>query len=197
MNAKRKHRQDLELAKRVAGGDQNAWRQLYDTSSDSLYNLLCYQTGDREAAKDLLQETFVTAMKAVDRYRGEGSLHAWLRSIALRKTLDWRRSLARRARKHLAFVTEAPRATEARSEPCLRSEQDALQTALDTLSPNQRAALLLRELEELSFKEVAATLGCAEGTARVHYHRAGEALRRKLVGSGLGEIADGTEGIRP
>ncbi len=197
MNAKRKHRQDLDLAARAAGGDQSAWREIYDDSSDSLFNFLCYQTGDREAAKDLLQETFVTAMRAVDNYRGEGPLHAWLRSIALRKSLDWRRSLARRARKHLRFAEEAAKETAQASDPSLNSETDILQKALNSLSPKQRAAMLLRELEELSFKEVGEELGCAEATARVHYHRAAEAMRQKLSGSEFGELVDGTEGMRP
>ncbi len=196
MNAKRKHRQDLDLASRAAGGDQSAWREIYDASSDSLFNFLCYQTGDREAAKDLLQETFVTAMKAVENFRGDGSLHGWLRSIALHKTLDWRRSLARRARKHLGFIAEAPSETDLGPEPSFRSEQDALQEAINSISPKQRAAMLLRELEGLSFKELGEELGCAEATARVHYHRAGEVLRKKLEGSEYGELADGTEGMR-
>lgn len=196
MNIKREHRQDLDLAKRAAGGDQGAWKELYEASSDSLFNLLCYQTGDREVAKDLLQDTFVTAMRSIERFRGEGPLHGWLRTIALRKSLDWRRRLARRAKKHLLFLSQAPASTPAAADPSLKSEQDALQSALHALSPNQRAAMLLRELEGLSFKEVGETLGCAEATARVHCHRAGESLRKRLTDTGIMDLAEGTEGMR-
>jgi len=197
VNAKREYRQDLELAKRATGGDQAAWRELYDAGSDSLFNLLCYQVGDREAAMDLLQDTFVTAMRSIGNYRGEGPLQAWLRTIALRKSLDWRRRLARRANKHLRFLSQAPKATPAGADPSLKSEEEAIRSALESLSSNQRAAILLRELEGLSFKEVGETLGCAEATARVHCHRAGEALRKRLAGMGIMDLADGREGLRP
>ncbi|PID80479.1 hypothetical protein CSB20_07315 [bacterium DOLZORAL124_64_63] len=72
---------------------------------------------------------------------------------------------------------------------------DGLQRALDRLSPRQRAALLLRELEDLPFAEIADSLGCSEATARVHHHRACANLRRWLeTGEDL-IFGAGTEGM--
>ena len=55
MTTESEHRQDVTLARRAAGGDESAWRELYDRSCQNLLNLLCFQTGDRDMAKDLLQ----------------------------------------------------------------------------------------------------------------------------------------------
>lgn len=168
------HQNDWELAKRAEAGDQVAWRDLFDTHSDALLNLLCYQIGDREAAKDLLQETFVTALRSMTRYRGEGSLKAWLRKIAIRKALDWRKALSRRARLYLRLENEPCEDSGGGQEPHILAENQALNSALRSLSPRQRAALLLRELEGYSFREVGRAMGCAESTARVHHLRARE-----------------------
>jgi len=186
-------REDLDLARRAAGGDDSAWRHIYDRTCQPLFNFLCYQTGDRDQARDLLQDTYVTALGKLDTYQGSGSLLNWLRAVALRRTLDWRRRVAGRLRKLAAFSREqdppAPRAQEA-----LPGLGDGLQDALDRLSPRQRAALLLRELEDLPFAEIADTLGCGEATARVHHHRACRNLRTWLQGGDDLVFAAGTEG---
>ncbi|MCP4291512.1 MAG: RNA polymerase sigma factor, partial [bacterium] len=96
MNAEKQYHeqqleQDLALARAAASGDQSAWREIYDNTCQSLFNFLCYQTGNREAARDLLQETYLTALEKLDSYQGAGTLLGWLRTVALRKCLDWRR----------------------------------------------------------------------------------------------------------
>jgi RNA polymerase sigma factor (sigma-70 family) len=180
------HRRDLDLAQRAARGDEKAWRQLYDETCGPLFNILCFQVGDRDVAKDLLQETYLVAFRKLARYRGDGPLLAWLRTVALRRSLDWKRAVWRRLKglRLLAAETEAApggafnpeRTTEARLDVRTR----AFRKALRQLSRNQRAALLLHELEGLSFTEIAATLGCGEATARVHCHRARASMRQFL-----------------
>jgi len=194
VNQARSEQQDLELARRAGEGDERAWREIYDRGCQPLFNFLCYQVGDRDAAMDILQDTFITAMKRIDRYRGDGPLQGWLRGIALRKSLDWRRSLARKIRLGEALRREAEPAQAPAADPRLGSEDAELQRALAKLSPRQRAALLLRELEELSFREVAEALGCREATARVHHHRAREAMRGML---GAAALSDELEGVQP
>ena len=87
---------DLDLARAATGGDEIAWRRIYDETNQQLYNFLCYQTGDRDAARDLMQETYVTALRRLDTYRGQGTLLSWLRAVGLRKCLDWRRRVSLR-----------------------------------------------------------------------------------------------------
>jgi RNA polymerase sigma-70 factor (ECF subfamily) len=77
-----------------------------------------------------------------------------------------------------------------RSEARLELESVAFHDALATLSGHQRAALLLRELEDLSYQEIAATLGCQEATARVHYHRGREKMKQMLVESEAPALAE-------
>ena len=180
------HRQDQDLAKRAAQGDEQAWRTLYDETCQPLFNFLCFQTGDRELARDLLQDTYLKAYRYLDKYRGQGSLLSWLRGIALRLCLDWRRGLGRRLRQLVSIHHQdgdldipAPDRSESR-EAGLSVTGHAFQAALKELSTKQRACLVLHELEDLPFAEVAREVGCAEATARVHHHRAKQKMRELL-----------------
>ena len=173
-------RDDLQLARAAAGGDSASWRTIYDQTCQPLFNFLCYQTGDRETARDLLQETYVTALQRLDSFQGQGTLLAWLRAVALRKCLDWRRRAGARLRKLTALARERTHLASSGAEEAFPGLGDGLQAALDRLSSRQRAALLLRELEDQPFSEIAAALGCGESTARVHYHRACRNMRTWL-----------------
>jgi len=174
------HPEDGELARRAATGDERAWHAVYDATCQPLFNFLCWQLGDREAARDALQETYLAAYRQLGGYRGEGSLLGWLRAIALRKGLDGKRALWRRLRLRERLAGEPAAAVLPREEIVLEAGRAALWRALGELSPQQRAALLLHEMEELPMAEVAAALGCAEATTRVHLHRARERMKRLL-----------------
>lgn len=187
-------RRDRDLARQAAAGDETAWRRIYDDTCQPLFNFLCYQTGDRDQARDLLQETYVAALGRLDTYQGAGPLVNWLRAVALRRTLDWRRRVAGRLRKLAAFSREQDPPADPRAQEALPGLGDGLQDALDRLSPRQRAALLLRELEDLPFAEIADSLGCGEATARVHHHRACRNLRTWLQDGDDLVFATGTEG---
>lgn len=173
--------EDLDLARQAIDGDEDAWRRIYDETSGPLFNFLCYQTGDREMALELMQETYVTALQRLDSYSGTGSLGGWLRSVGLRKSLDWRRRVALRLRKLTALAQEESSLSRTQAEPCFSRLGDGFQHTLNRLSAKQRAALLLRELEGLAFSQIAEAIGCGEPTARVHYHRACRNMRQWLT----------------
>ena len=171
---------DRDLTERARRGDSGAWRAIYDSTCDRLFAFLCYQIGDRDEARDILQETYLQAFRRLDTYRGEAPLGVWLRAIALGRSIDWKRVVLRRLKR-----TTSLDESSARVEPDIQgvrfgSEDDALHRALGKLSRQQRAALLLREWEGLSFHEIAKLLGCAESTARVHHVRAREHMRATL-----------------
>jgi RNA polymerase sigma-70 factor (ECF subfamily) len=173
---------DRNLSERARRGDPTAWRTIYDSTCDRLFAFLCYQIGDRDEARDILQETYLQAFRRLGTYRGEAPLGVWLRSIALGRSIDWKRVVLRRLKR-----TTSLDESSARVEPDIQgvrfdSEDDALHRALGKLSRHQRAALLLREWEGLSFAEIARLLGCAESTARVHHVRAREHMRAALRG---------------
>jgi RNA polymerase sigma-70 factor (ECF subfamily) len=183
---------DMELAQRAARGEQESWRAIYDSTSDRLFSLLCGIVRDRDEALDLLQETYVQALRRIDSFRGEAPLEAWLRAIAVRKALDWRRSVLRRLRRTVP-LTEGTATVDpvgpARAEAAC--DRLTLMEALSRISPSQRAALLLRECEGMSFKEVASVLGCKESTARVHHAKARERMR-EVLGTEIGDVGTGS-----
>ncbi len=176
---------DRELARMAASGDAPSWRQIYEATSDRLFSFLVFQTGDREEARDLLQMTYVAAFRHIATFRGEAPLEVWLRRIALRKAIDWKRSWLCRLKRTVPLGgthehlkdTSGPLPGEGLR---FESEGRALRRALGILSGKQRAVLLLREWEERSFREIAAIVGCNESTARVHHTRACRRMRSLL-----------------
>jgi RNA polymerase sigma-70 factor (ECF subfamily) len=170
---------ERELARRAGKGEEAAWRLIYESTCDPLFALLVYQVGDRDEARDLLQETYLQAYRRLEAYRAEAPLAVWLRAIALRKAMDWKRGVLRRLKRNVPLLESIP-AQGPPAEVHFESERAALSTALTKLSPQQRAALLLREWEERSFREIAEVLGCNESTARVHHTRARVRMRALL-----------------
>jgi RNA polymerase sigma-70 factor (ECF subfamily) len=161
--------EDLALARRAALQDEAAWREIYDVTRDRLFALLSYYTGDREEALDLLQETYLGAIRTIESYRGDGSLASWLAIIAIRRARDWRRKLVQWRRKHDALTAERL------NDPLHVPDEHARLKVRETiagLKGNQRGAFLMREMEGMSFREIGHALGCDEATARVHYFRA-------------------------
>ena len=187
------HAGDVALARRAAARDEAAWRAIYERTHDRLFALLAYHVGDREEALELLQEVYLHALEGLARYRGEGPLEAWFAIVAIRRARDWKRKLFRK-RRHAPDDEELARDLDA-AAPTGADEtaiplRRLLDGALAKLPDRQRAAFLLREVEDLSFKDVAEALGVNEATARVHHLRARRALKELLAGApGADEFA--------
>lgn len=177
------------------GGDESAWREIFDRTADRLFALLCYQVGDRDEALDLMQETFMQAFRHLASYRGDAPLEVWLRAIALRKAIDWKRTVLLKWKRTVTFTEATARTDPPNIEIRTDTERATLRRALLSLSTMQRAVLLLREWEEWSFREIAAALGCKESTARVHHTRARERMR-KILGDDPAFGAERAEGHR-
>lgn len=171
---------DRSLCERARSGDPTAWRAIYDSTCDRLFAFLCYQVRDRDEARDILQETYLQAFRKLDTFRGEAPLEVWLRAIALGRSIDWKRVILRRLRRTSSLDESSALVHADIQSVRFDSEERALHRALGKLSRQQRAALLLRELEGRSFHEIAQLIGCAESTARVHHARARERMRVAL-----------------
>lgn len=172
------HPSDLDLARRAAAGDDAAWRAIYVASRERLFGLLAYHLGNREEALDALQDTYLSALGSIGRYRGEGSLEAWLAGIALHKARSWKRRFLVR-RRQTDPLPEAPGselALPARDPEAGRR----LWAALAQLSDRQRSAVLLHMWMGYSFREIGVALGTSEATARVHAFRGRDTLRTLL-----------------
>ena len=168
---------DLELARRAAAGDEAAWRAIYVATRERLFGLLSYQLGNRQEAMDVLQDTYVSAIRSIGSYRGDGSLEAWMAGIAFHQAQSWkRRFLMKRKR-----TETLPEDLDPAAPPGLDPEASRrLRAALGQLSERQRRAVLLHEWMGYSFAEIGSILGTSEATARVHAFRGRDTLRALL-----------------
>jgi len=187
-------RPDLELARRAAGGDEPSWREIFERTGSRLFAFLCYQIGNREEALDLVQETYLVAFRRLGDYRGDAPLEAWLRVIALRKAIDWKRTILRRWKRMRSLDESTVSIDPPEANVHFDSERQALTRALAQLSAFQRAVILLREWEGWSFRDIGRALRCKESTARVHHTRARRRMRKLLRESHVAFRATDLEG---
>lgn len=153
-----------------------------------MLSLLVRLTGDRALAEDLAQETFIKAMRSLAAFDVTRRLSSWILRIAHNTAID---AMRRRTIRTVSIDTTAgelpppdPAAPPA-PDPVERSAlHAALERALASLKPDQRAAIALRYEEGLSFEEIGQVLGIPEVTARSHVHRARKHLARQLAATG-------------
>lgn len=145
--------------------------------------------GDRDEALDLSQEVFLRVFRTLHRFRGHSSLRTWIYRIAVNQARNRHRFWRRRHRadqvsldEHLATHGDSLSGSEATPDRVLAQKELAarLQTALDQLPFDQRTAIVLREIDGLSYEEIAYSLGVAVGTVKSRLTRARQALRLEL-----------------
>ena len=170
---------ESELIARAQAGDHRAFAGLVRRYQDRVFRFVLRLIGTRDEAMDLTQETFMKAHQALSGWRPEAQFSTWLFRIAHNAALD-----VLRRRKHVDFVSFAdlPAGEEDRAlpDPARRPDErladrqsiELLERALHELPAEHREILLLRELEEMSYTEIAATLGIAEGTVKSRIARA-------------------------
>jgi RNA polymerase sigma-70 factor (ECF subfamily) len=144
----------------------------------SLYGAAYRMTGNAHDAEDLVQETFLRAYRALDRFASGTNARAWLHTILQRVRTDAFRRRQRRPRT-VELLGEGP-ATPA-AQDALASGHEDLERALAGLPEAFRTAVVLRDLQELSYAEIAAALGVPVGTVMSRIHR-GRALLREALG---------------
>jgi RNA polymerase sigma-70 factor (ECF subfamily) len=177
------------LVQRCAAGDEAACTELVSEHQRMVIQLAMNLLGDRDEAVDLSQEVFLRVFRTIHRFRGQSSLRTWIYRIAVNQARNrhrfWRRrhradqvSLDDHLAKHGEFVSEG----DATPERVLAQKELAarLQTALDRLPFDQRTAIVLREIDGLSYDEIAFSLGLAIGTVKSRLTRARHALRLEL-----------------
>jgi len=166
------------LVERLKGGDAEAAASLYRLYADPLYRYFVYQTRDPDLAADLTSEVFLRMLENIGRYNHRGiPFRAWLFKIAHNLVIDHYRERAKRA----PGEADLPEPGTEDPEPA-EVDRDRLVAALNRLTAEQRQVVLLRFIEDLDIKEVAAILGKTEGAVKALQHRAIAALRRLLEG---------------
>ncbi|MEB3021051.1 RNA polymerase sigma factor SigE [Mycolicibacter sp. MYC098] len=176
-----------------------SWDELVRQHADRVYRLAYRLSGSQQDAEDLTQETFIRVFRSVHNYQ-PGTFEGWLHRITTNLFLDMVRKRGRVRMEALPEDYDRVPADEPDPEQIYhdaRLDPD-LQAALDSLPPEFRAAVVLCDIEGLSYEEVGATLGVKLGTVRSRIHRGRQALRDYLAtragqrdGSALGGVAAG------
>ena len=177
---------EAALVSRSQGHDLSAFNQIVERYQSRVYNLAARILGDRTTAEDVAQETFVSAYRAIGRFRG-GSLRAWLLRIATNRSYDFIRSHRRRPERSLDQSLENPSFSVESPDPspeqlALSGELgDHIQRAILTLSEHQRTTIVLVDVQGLSYEEAAEATGASLGTVKSRLSRARSAVRDVLL----------------
>jgi RNA polymerase sigma-70 factor, ECF subfamily len=180
---------DEELVSLARNGDHQAFEELVERHKQKAYRIAFDFTRDREEAKDLSQEAFLRAYTHLGSFDGRSGFYTWFYRILVNVCLDYKR------RKQRTSTEEFNEAIEHQVEPSQVSQKPPspdqqvlagqlsrkVSAALEALPPKQRTAFILRNNQGLSIKEIAAMMQTAEGTVKVHLHRAVTALRQSLA----------------
>ncbi|MBN1363017.1 MAG: sigma-70 family RNA polymerase sigma factor [Sedimentisphaerales bacterium] len=176
---------DTALVEAARRGDRDAAARLYHRHIDRVHRI-CYRIVlDRTQVADCVQEVWFKVFRSLGQFECEESFAAWLNCVAANTAIDCYRKWRRRGR-HID-IDEVPVESLPAEEPDDGQELDdaltrqRIEKALKEITVNQRTAFVLRYLEGMTPAEIAAALGCREGTVRTHIRRCLVALRAKLA----------------
>jgi RNA polymerase sigma-70 factor (ECF subfamily) len=179
---------DSSLVSRCLRGDETAWEDLVRLHTRKVY-ALCYRfTGSGSEAQDLTQEVFLRVFKTIKSFRSaEGSFATWLSRVTRNLLIDhYRRTRQDRVtdsiEEQLPMMEEEGAAASTRPDHAVagREASEILQATLQKLSPDLREAVILRDLQEMEYREIAEVLGIPEGTVKSRINRGRAELARLL-----------------
>ncbi len=178
---------DNQLVERCLSGEETAWEDLVRVHTRRVYSI-CYRfTGADQEAQDLTQEVFLRVFRSLKSFRaGEGSFTVWLARLSRNLLIDhYRRTKLDRATDSIEEqlpMLEEKGSSSSRTDSMLagREASELLQGALQKLSPELRETVILRDLEELEYREIAEVLHVPEGTVKSRLNRGRAELARIL-----------------
>lgn len=179
---------EYSLVTRCLSGDETAWEQLVRVHTRHVY-ALCYRfTGSGAESQDLTQEVFVRVFRTLKSFRStEGSFGTWLTRVTRNLLIDhYRRTRQERVtdsiEEQLPSLEQEGSGLGMRPDQALagREASEILQAALQKLSPDLREAVILRDLQEMEYREIAEVLGIPEGTVKSRINRGRAELARLL-----------------
>jgi len=183
-----KRMEEAALIAAARQGDTQAFDQLVRLYQSAIYNVAYRILGDEEAASDASQDAFLSAYEAIGKFRG-GSFKGWLLRIATNTCYDQLRRKKRQPTTSLEALyldSEPPWAEDEEPEEyALRQELGrTIQRGLATLPPEQRTALVLSDIQGLSYQEIAEVMGTSLGTVKSRLSRGRASLRDYLLAQG-------------
>ena len=179
---------DQPLVSRCLDGDEAAWEELVRQHTRQVYGLCFRFTNSAQEAQDLTQDVFLRVFKTIKTFRSaEGSFHTWLARVTRNLLIDhYRRTRQERVtdsiEEQLPMLQEKGGAAAARPDQALAGLEasEILQATLQKLSPDLREAVILRDLQEMEYREIADVLDIPEGTVKSRINRGRAELARLL-----------------
>ncbi|CAM3766762.1 RNA polymerase sigma factor OS=Castellaniella defragrans OX=75697 GN=HNR28_003034 PE=3 SV=1 [Castellaniella denitrificans] len=181
---------DLALVERVRRGERHAFDLLVIKYQRKIMRLLSRMIHDPAEIEDVAQEAFIKAYRALPQFRGESAFYTWLYRIALNTARNWQAASFRRPATVTPLENEDGETFDqidglsdhSTPESLMASRQvaQAVNEAIDELPDDLRAAIVLREIEGMSYEEIASTMQCPIGTVRSRIYRAREAIAARL-----------------
>ena len=176
---------DELLLRRAQGGDPGAFEELMTPLEQLVWRVCWHYTGNREATEDCGQETMIRIWRNLGNYRGECALESWVYRIAANCCMDWLRKKKRDKSVSVEPLREqgfdpADTAPGTEEQVVQEDERRRLREAIAELPEDQREALILTQLEKISYEETARRLGVEEGTVKSRVNRAKARLKEML-----------------
>ena len=169
---------EAELIEQARQGDAIAFRRIYEATSGFVFNVALRITGRTEEAEEVTQDVFIAAHRALGSFRGQSALKTWLYRITVNRSLNKVKSAAGRRREvPYEEYMDTPQDTMPDAPLIAGDISRKVQAMLDTLAPEFRACVVLREIEGLSYEAIAQALNININTVRTRISRA----RRQLA----------------
>lgn len=189
-------RSDADLVRLFGDGDERAFDELLVRYERKVYAIAYRMCGDPDDARDVTQDVFLSAYKALRTFRYEAQLGTWFHRVAVNAALDRLRKRKRRAESPLELVRERADAGPAPDERAEATERAAaVQAALNKLSDDHRAVLVLHDIQDLDYAGVAEALHIPIGTVKSRIHRARAEMAVLLGHLRAGEQSQGPEAL--
>ena len=175
---------DADYVRRLQRGETEAFEMLVRRHEKTIFNLVYRMLGDYDEAAEVSQEVFLSAYRAIGQFRGDANFSTWLYRIALNHTSTRRKTLIRRQQRNVAIEdTEPVRDLQPGPAEAMEKKEirERVQRALNSLEPDDATVILLRDLQDIPYEEVARLLEIPVGTVKSRLHRARQALKSQLA----------------
>ena len=182
---KEKQHDEYVLIHRTQQGDPESFNPLVTKYQNHIYTLIRKQVQDPEIAKNLTQETFLKAFRAINTFRGDSAFYSWIYRIARNICIDFQRKQQAEQEIDSLHTIDERRITHTHSDPgdILQKQElrQILRDAIAHLPPTRQRVFLLRYAEELPIKDIATRIKRSEGTVKTHLHKAHHQLQELLT----------------
>lgn len=182
---KEKQHDEYVLIHRTQQGDRESFNPLVTKYQNHVYTLIRKQVQDPEIAKNLTQETFLKAFRAINTFRGDSAFYSWIYRIARNICIDFQRKQQAEQDIDPLHTIDERRITATHSDPgdILQKQElrQILRDAIAHLPPTRQRVFLLRYAEELPIKDIATRIKRSEGTVKTHLYKAHHQLRELLT----------------